>query len=107
MSSSHDDSDGPESRRKRIRQACLNCRKKKVRCTGEKPVCSFCLRLKQDCEYTEDGRSLRRAYLTYRVGDEEVPGTAMTLTVEKDRTVMARFASLEGQISTLQATVEK
>ncbi|KAM0267534.1 hypothetical protein ACHAPA_005823 [Fusarium lateritium] len=100
MSSSHDDSDGPESRRKRIRQACLNCRKKKVRCTGEKPVCSFCLRLKQDCEYTEDGRSLRRAYLTYRVGDEEVPGTAMV-------TVMARFASLEGQISTLQATVEK
>ncbi|KAL9562312.1 hypothetical protein ACKAV7_013395 [Fusarium commune] len=38
MSDSHDDSDGPESRRKRIRQACLNCRKKKVRCTGEKPI---------------------------------------------------------------------
>jgi hypothetical protein len=77
MSSTHDDSDGPESRRKRIRQACLNCRKKKVRCTGEKPVCSFCLRLKQDCEYAEDGRSLRRAYLTYRTGDEEVPSAPM------------------------------
>ncbi|WZH49698.1 fungal-specific transcription factor domain-containing protein [Fusarium acuminatum] len=77
MSSSHDDSDGPESRRKRIRQACLNCRKKKVRCTGEKPVCSFCLRLNQDCEYAEDGRTLRRAYVTYRTASEQAPVTAM------------------------------
>nr|RBQ96011.1 hypothetical protein FVER53263_08576 [Fusarium verticillioides] len=60
MSDSHDDSDGPESRRKRIRQACLNCRKKKVRCTGEKPICQFCNRLGQPCVYAEDGRSLRR-----------------------------------------------
>lgn len=77
MSSSHDDSDGPESRRKRIRQACLNCRKKKVRCTGEKPVCSFCLRLNQDCEYAEDGRTLRRAYVTYRTESDQVPVTVM------------------------------
>ncbi|KIL87407.1 hypothetical protein FAVG1_09113 [Fusarium avenaceum] len=101
MSSSHDDSDGPESRRKRIRQACLNCRKKKVRCTGEKPVCSFCLRLNQDCEYAEDGRTLRRAYVTYRTEGDQVPVTDM------ERTILTRFASLENQVSTLQATVEK
>ncbi|CAJ0542659.1 Ff.00g001890.m01.CDS01 [Fusarium sp. VM40] len=101
MSSSHDDSDGPESRRKRIRQACLNCRKKKVRCTGEKPVCSFCQRLNQDCEYAEDGRTLRRAYVTYRTESEQLPVTDM------ERTILTRFASLENQVSTLQATVEK
>ncbi|KAF4998896.1 hypothetical protein FGRMN_2827 [Fusarium graminum] len=100
MSSTHDDSDGPESRRKRIRQACLNCRRKKVRCTGEKPVCSFCLRLKQDCVYAEDGRSLRRTSLSYRTGYDEVSDAAMD-------TIAARFTSLEDQISTLQATVEK
>ncbi|KAH7140254.1 fungal-specific transcription factor domain-containing protein [Dactylonectria estremocensis] len=46
-----DDSDGGENPRKRIRQACLNCRRKKVRCGGEKPVCTFCSRLAQSCVY--------------------------------------------------------
>ncbi|KAH7076722.1 fungal-specific transcription factor domain-containing protein [Paraphoma chrysanthemicola] len=35
----------------RIRQACLNCRRKKVKCNGEKPSCSFCSRLQQNCVY--------------------------------------------------------
>lgn len=39
--------------RKRVRQACLNCRKKKVRCSGEKPVCDLCGRLAQTCRYVE------------------------------------------------------
>ncbi|EXJ77046.1 hypothetical protein A1O3_10204 [Capronia epimyces CBS 606.96] len=38
---------------KRVRQACQNCRRKKTRCSGEKPVCSFCARLKQDCLWDE------------------------------------------------------
>ncbi|KAG0648866.1 putative transcriptional regulatory [Hyphodiscus hymeniophilus] len=50
------DSPGPsQSRRsspiKRIRQACVNCRRKKSRCGGEKPVCSICKRLDQVCVY--------------------------------------------------------
>ncbi|KAK4505483.1 hypothetical protein PRZ48_003446 [Zasmidium cellare] len=36
---------------KRARQACLNCRRKKARCSGEKPVCAFCARLNQPCEW--------------------------------------------------------
>ncbi|RBR15914.1 uncharacterized protein FIESC28_07116 [Fusarium coffeatum] len=100
MSDSQDDSDGQESRRKRIRQACLNCRRKKVRCTGEKPTCSFCTRLSQECVYAEDRRSWKRAPITLEVGDEEVTAAAMD-------TINARFASLENQISTLQDTIEK
>ncbi|KAL2427903.1 hypothetical protein ABEF91_005822 [Exophiala dermatitidis] len=38
---------------KRVRQACQNCRRKKTRCSGEKPVCSFCARLKQECLWDE------------------------------------------------------
>ncbi|OJI98760.1 hypothetical protein ASPVEDRAFT_50386 [Aspergillus versicolor CBS 583.65] len=36
---------------KRVRQACEPCRRKKSRCPGEKPVCSFCERLGQQCIY--------------------------------------------------------
>ncbi|KAK2474349.1 hypothetical protein H9L39_14309 [Fusarium oxysporum f. sp. albedinis] len=100
MSDSHDDSDGPESRRKRIRQACLNCRKKKVRCTGEKPICQFCNRLGQPCVYAEDGRSLRRTSLAVQPALGDVPEAIMD-------NITSRFASLEDQISTLQATVER
>jgi len=38
---------------KRSRQACDTCRRKKSRCTGEKPVCATCRRLKQECSYKE------------------------------------------------------
>lgn len=41
---------------KRIRQACEPCRRKKSRCTGEKPVCALCERLGQGsrCTYAPD-----------------------------------------------------
>ncbi|KAJ5899550.1 hypothetical protein N7495_004294 [Penicillium taxi] len=37
---------------KRARQACEPCRRKKSRCPGEKPTCSFCERLGQRCVYS-------------------------------------------------------
>ncbi|KAJ5287479.1 hypothetical protein N7478_003165 [Penicillium angulare] len=36
---------------KRARQACEPCRRKKSRCPGEKPTCSYCERLGQRCVY--------------------------------------------------------
>ncbi|EMD87300.1 hypothetical protein COCC4DRAFT_70770 [Bipolaris maydis ATCC 48331] len=42
---------------KRARQACGNCRRKKSKCTGEKPACSFCVRLQQDCVYARHQHS--------------------------------------------------
>ncbi|PYH43005.1 putative C6 transcription factor [Aspergillus saccharolyticus JOP 1030-1] len=44
-------------RRLRSNHACTNCRRKKTRCPGEKPVCSCCLRLKQQCSYAAAGGS--------------------------------------------------
>ncbi|KAH9882750.1 hypothetical protein J1614_000116 [Plenodomus biglobosus] len=43
-----------EREHKRVRQACANCRRKKTRCSGERPICAFCARLGQTCRYTED-----------------------------------------------------
>ncbi|KAL5626979.1 hypothetical protein FOBRF1_001322 [Fusarium oxysporum] len=39
-----------------VRRACESCRRKKTRCTGERPVCSFCERLNQPCEYLPRNR---------------------------------------------------
>jgi hypothetical protein len=54
----------PEGRR-RPSLACLNCRRKKTRCPGEKPACSSCVRLSQACSYpatrpSQNGRSDER-----------------------------------------------
>ncbi|KAF5660291.1 hypothetical protein FHETE_9033 [Fusarium heterosporum] len=38
---------------RRVPKACNNCRRKKVRCPGEKPRCSACTRLHQQCSFAE------------------------------------------------------
>ncbi|KAG9302744.1 hypothetical protein G9A89_009521 [Geosiphon pyriformis] len=38
-------------KRKRLTQACDACRKKKVKCSGEKPTCQNCQRLSTACTY--------------------------------------------------------
>lgn len=50
----------PAKVRKRTREACDPCRRKKNRCPGEKPVCSYCARLglSQSCVYTGSQRGL-------------------------------------------------
>ncbi|KAL4877370.1 hypothetical protein BJY04DRAFT_222121 [Aspergillus karnatakaensis] len=42
---------------KRVRQACETCRRKKSRCSGDKPVCLTCGRVRQQCYYADE-RSL-------------------------------------------------
>jgi hypothetical protein len=41
--------DGPYAKRRRINSACLTCRKRKTRCSGERPVCQTCLQNKHKC----------------------------------------------------------
>ena len=44
--------------RKRVREACEPCRRKKGRCPGEKPTCSLCARLGQTCTYAGAAHAL-------------------------------------------------
>ena len=37
--------------RKRLPLACIACRRKKIRCSGEKPACRHCIRAKMPCVY--------------------------------------------------------
>ncbi|KAF1927190.1 pathway-specific nitrogen regulator [Didymella exigua CBS 183.55] len=41
--------DGPYAKRRRINSACLTCRRKKTRCSGERPVCGTCTQNKHEC----------------------------------------------------------
>ncbi|KAJ4991868.1 hypothetical protein SVAN01_02718 [Stagonosporopsis vannaccii] len=41
--------DGPYAKRRRINSACLTCRRKKTRCSGERPVCGTCAQNKHEC----------------------------------------------------------
>ncbi|OAL44863.1 hypothetical protein IQ07DRAFT_521321 [Pyrenochaeta sp. DS3sAY3a] len=72
---------------RRVRQACLNCRRKKRRCNGERPTCSFCARLHQYCRY--DG--------------PQAPAlqTQAGILQEENMTLAARVALLESRLSML------
>ncbi|CAO2652661.1 Nn.00g009440.m01.CDS01 [Neocucurbitaria sp. VM-36] len=41
--------DGPYAKRRRINSACLTCRRKKTRCSGERPACQTCIQNKHEC----------------------------------------------------------
>lgn len=42
--------------RKRLPLACIACRRKKIRCSGEKPSCRHCLRSRMPCVYKVTAR---------------------------------------------------
>ncbi|CAG8452564.1 14471_t:CDS:2 [Cetraspora pellucida] len=50
------DNAGAPVKRKRLTQACDACRKKKVKCSGEKPSCNNCTRLNVPCTYLPSTR---------------------------------------------------
>lgn len=52
--------------RKRLPLACIACRRKKIRCSGEKPACKHCLRSRIPCVYKVTTRKAapRTDYMT-------------------------------------------
>ncbi|KAF3799371.1 Nitrogen assimilation transcription factor nirA [Colletotrichum gloeosporioides] len=42
----------PRKRSRPVQAACNACRKRKSKCTGERPTCSVCLYRRSSCEYT-------------------------------------------------------
>ncbi|KAB8255651.1 hypothetical protein BDV32DRAFT_154063 [Aspergillus pseudonomiae] len=68
----------------RNRQACEPCRRKKSKCTAERPVCSFCHRLNLQC-----------VYLPREQAKSDERGNRVT----KARSTKERFQALESEIS--------
>ncbi|KAI1615945.1 fungal-specific transcription factor domain-containing protein [Exophiala viscosa] len=92
MSEDSKDADTERSRGiKRVRQACSNCRRKKVRCSGERPSCSFCTRLDQECHYLREN-----------VWDDWDPvGQVVGSSSVTDENLIARVTSLEAKLTEL------
>ncbi|PVH75482.1 hypothetical protein DL98DRAFT_593093 [Cadophora sp. DSE1049] len=83
---------------RRIKQACLNCRRKKSKCPGEKPQCSICGRLGQNCLYEaqeNDGRKRKRS--PERSHDGNLAGGE----------VSKRFGNIEQKLEELAASMQK
>ncbi|KAK5293364.1 hypothetical protein LTR99_009810 [Exophiala xenobiotica] len=85
--------DGREA--KRARQACLNCRRKKTRCSGEKPVCACCARLKQPCTWN-DGSTSPSSHAN-------APTSRVSSSAEAN--LAARVALLESRLSFFDADI--
>lgn len=55
--------------------ACSNCRSRKIKCSGDKPVCKMCAKYSQECEYPIHV-SRKRKDRDPRTGRaEEIPGS--------------------------------
>lgn len=53
MSSSANNRDGPDGPPPAKRIACVVCRRRKLKCDGNKPSCGTCSRLGHDCAYDQ------------------------------------------------------
>ncbi|KAE8130929.1 hypothetical protein BDV38DRAFT_290947 [Aspergillus pseudotamarii] len=68
----------------RSRQACEPCRRKKSKCTAERPVCSFCERLNVQCVY---------------LPREQAKSDGQASRVTKSKSSKDRFRTLESQVN--------
>lgn len=51
--------------RKRLPLACISCRRKKIKCSGEKPSCAHCLRSRTPCVYKQAARKAVSSRVDY------------------------------------------
>ncbi|KAK0484959.1 hypothetical protein IW261DRAFT_1560627 [Armillaria novae-zelandiae] len=97
--------------------ACLNCRRRKIRCDGLRPVCGPCLASPgfSDCEYSNRGVTRAQALeeqisvLQSRIQDLEQPGhsdSSITLSDPYHRHRPAEFASAPGVLQSLPDIVD-
>ncbi|KAL4807214.1 fungal-specific transcription factor domain-containing protein [Aspergillus unguis] len=74
---------------KRIRQACASCRRRKTKCSGERPVCFHCRRSRQRCVY--------EPYSTTISDTSAVPPPA----VQDNTAILQRINMLESRLAEL------
>ncbi|KAJ2827323.1 hypothetical protein FBU31_003197 [Coemansia sp. 'formosensis'] len=64
----------------RLLQSCDSCRRRKIRCSGEKPTCSSCVRYQEICHYSPLATPRRRAGKRARTGEPETSHEPMPTT---------------------------
>lgn len=80
----HSPNSQPQSaKQRRILSPCVNCRRRKRKCTGERPVCQFCRKNNLQCEWTEvSKRGPRKGYIDELEGRAQVADGALKVLRE-------------------------
>ncbi|KAH6961816.1 fungal-specific transcription factor domain-containing protein [Ilyonectria sp. MPI-CAGE-AT-0026] len=92
---------------KRTRQACINCRRKKVRCSGDRPTCTYCARLHQKCFY-ENTSKAEALDPTSGLPSSFPKATAcpMSSPATKSKDEVLSSSSLESRLCSLETSVQ-
>ncbi|KAJ1872317.1 hypothetical protein LPJ55_003199 [Coemansia sp. RSA 990] len=56
----------------KLLQSCDSCRRRKIRCSGEKPTCSSCIRYQEHCHYSPLATPRRRGGKRARNGNDRL-----------------------------------
>lgn len=83
LSSMQSPSDGRYQPVQRIGRACLDCRRKKTRCTGEKPSCRKCRKLHRTCSYPSEPPQQKETFTDTTL--ESLQATVQTLSSKLSR----------------------
>lgn len=84
--------DGP--RKSYVLAACEACRRRKSKCSGERPICLVCSRRGSDCQYTTSvsetrGQALKRRYNQLNTADSPHRTLVELLTSTSDQQALA------------------
>lgn len=94
------DSDSPPYKRiKRVREACDPCRRKKNRCPGEKPICSYCARLGLGPTCTYTGAGSQRLSINDGADSSSISLAAGRSPINPHLTLHDRFAGLDHKVN--------
>lgn len=95
---------------KRIRQACSNCRKRKTKCSGEKPQCVNCRRIKRSCCYEPYSATTTSAALATLQGAQlsgSEPGSHNAELLQRIKTIERQLARLsEGRKQVPRSSID-
>ncbi|KAK7224688.1 hypothetical protein V2G26_012691 [Clonostachys chloroleuca] len=83
-----------QSKRRRIGVACISCRNRKSRCSGQRPKCSTCSELDLVCEYVSSSQPAKAVI----VGKEHIQ------SIEDQ---LKNFQALEHRLKSLEAQLEQ
>ncbi|KAJ1898509.1 hypothetical protein LPJ66_002703 [Kickxella alabastrina] len=72
----------PEHAPVKLLQSCDSCRRRKIRCSGEKPTCSACTRYQEKCHYSPLATPRRRVGKRIKMNAEYMP-VSMSINVSK------------------------
>ncbi|KAE8373930.1 hypothetical protein BDV26DRAFT_54402 [Aspergillus bertholletiae] len=76
---------------KRIRQACSNCRRRKTKCSGERPICFHCNRNKHTCVYEP----------YWATASDNPPAAPVASTSTNNENLLERIVNIESRLAEL------